>query len=443
MSLCLTPANETLTPIYTLAPMSEDEDETGDPVYSPPMTPDDSPRSSLTAESTLEAAYSGGTTSAPSCPSSLRPRKPRQGRLRRLPSLPSITPNRHAELVEMLSTWAFNAHELDLDELCECASIMFEAALLMNGIDEVATTADLGRIRALLLSLRAAYHARNPYHNFTHATDVLQAMYSFLVQLGLTPPLSVLLERDPTKFVWHRDPSVDARGAIGEVLRPADIFTLMIAAIGHDVGHPGLSNAYMVNARTPVAQVYGDKSVLENFHSITLVHMLRRHGFGSLLDEQPAQHGELASLGVNADSAGFRKVLSASVLATDMSNHFAFVASLTAMAGRLKTRVRTLDELEEDRLVVCSGLMKCADISNPTRPHSIARSWSSALLEEWAEQARIEAEFKLPISVMTLNPAEKKAQAKSQVGFINLFTQPLFDAMTACCPGAYHVDDHN
>lgn len=36
---------------------------------------------------------------------------------------------------------------------------------------------------------------------------------------------------------------------------------------------------------------------------------------------------------------------------------------------------------------------------------------------------------------MILNPAEAKAQAKSQVGFINLFTQPLFDAMAAILPG--------
>ena len=130
-------------------------------------------------------------------------------------------------------------------------------------------------------------------------------------------------------------------------------------------------------------------------------------------------------------------MLAASVLATDMSNHFAFVANLQQMASRLKHRVRSEDEIEADRLLICSGLMKCADISNPTRPHGIARAWSTALLEEWAEQARIEAEFKLPISVVTLNPAEKKAQAKSQVGFINLFTQPLFDAMTSCADRAF------
>lgn len=64
----------------------------------------------------------------------------------------------------------------------------------------------------------------------------------------------------------------------------------------------------------------------------------------------------------------------------------------------------------------------------------MARQWSTALLEEWAVQAQIEAKFKLPISVVILNPEEQVAQAKSQVGFINLFTQPLFDAMASVAP---------
>lgn len=29
-------------------------------------------------------------------------------------------------------------------------------------------------------------------------------------------------------------------------MRPQDVLGLMIAAMGHDVGHPGLSNAFMV-----------------------------------------------------------------------------------------------------------------------------------------------------------------------------------------------------
>lgn len=127
----------------------------------------------------------------------------------------------------------------------------------------------------------------------------------------------------------------------------------------------------------------------------------------------------------------FRQVMLASVLATDMSRHFPIVGQLTELGQRLHNTNGISHRKNEDRLLICSGLMKCADISNPTRPHLVARQWSTALLEEWAVQAQIEAQFKLPISVVILDPMERIAQAKSQVGFINLFTQPLFDAMAS------------
>jgi hypothetical protein len=60
------------------------------------------------------------------------------------------------------------------------------------------------------------------------------------------------------------------------------------------------------------------------------------------------------------------------------------------------------------------------------------------LLDEWTVQASIEAEFGLPISVMTLDPADTKAQAKSQVGFIDLFAKPLFTAMASVVDGECH-----
>lgn len=106
----------------------------------------------------------------------------------------------------------------------------------------------------LLLSLRSAYHARNGYHNFSHAADVTQACYSFLVRMGLAPPLYLLCEDDYDPNIgegrrkWRRNRAVE-EGGMGELLRPMDVFALMVAAIGHDVGHPGLSNAYMVSLR--------------------------------------------------------------------------------------------------------------------------------------------------------------------------------------------------
>lgn len=104
----------------------------------------------------------------------------------------------------------------------------------------------IARLRSLVISLRSAYHSRNAYHNFSHATDVLQAIYAFLVELGIAPPLQTLLDSSAGTGKWKRASAVNEPGRIGDIMRPMDVFALLVAAIGHDVGHPGLSNAYMV-----------------------------------------------------------------------------------------------------------------------------------------------------------------------------------------------------
>ncbi|GAA5998996.1 3',5'-cyclic-nucleotide phosphodiesterase PDE2 [Rhodotorula paludigena] len=337
------------------------------------------------------------------------------------PQFPVLSEAKRFKLIANLQSWSFNAMSYSSDELLSCVGIIFESVRNMEGVEF-----DLDRFKQLLMSLRSAYHARNGYHNFNHAADVTQACYSFLVRMGLAPPLYLLCEDDydanlgEGRRKWRRNRAVEKSG-FGELLRPMDVFALMVACIGHDVGHPGLTNAYMVNARAPVAQIYDDKSILENFHTVTLIHMLRKHEFDYLLG------GDFGRLGDQATP--FRKIVEASILATDMSRHFAFVTEITEMGKRFGQK-RPSNDVEADRLLLCSGLIKCADISNPTRPHRISRIWAAALQEEWAVQASIEANFGLPITVMTQDPNDVKAQAKGQVGFIDLFCKPLFAAMS-------------
>lgn len=47
----------------------------------------------------------------------------------------------------------------------------------------------------------------------------------------------------------------------------------------------------------------------------------------------------------------------------------------------------------------------------------------------------IEKEFNLPVTVMCLDKSDAQAQAKSQVGFIDLFAKPLFNAMAGVVDG--------
>lgn len=104
-----------------------------------------------------------------------------------------------------------------------------------------------------MFTVRAIYHAPNPYHNYVHAIDVLQATYQFLIAIGVVPPFSFFLDMVPGKSIWTRptEQQLPARGRgtarARDILRPQDVLAIVIAAIGHDVGHPGLSNAFMVS----------------------------------------------------------------------------------------------------------------------------------------------------------------------------------------------------
>ncbi len=111
------------------------------------------------------------------------------------------------------------------------------------------------QMNRFLFAVRAIYHAPNPYHNYVHAIDVLQASYTFLVAIGVAPPFPFLLEDGvepwmrPELPVEKDGPDANARRKVLELMRPQEVLCLMIAAMGHDVGHPGLSNAFMVSKR--------------------------------------------------------------------------------------------------------------------------------------------------------------------------------------------------
>ena len=98
------------------------------------------------------------------------------------------------------------------------------------------------RLAPFLQHLRQLYRRDNNYHNFQHALDVLQATYYFLLTAGVVPSVSIL---ETDSRLWKPDKRA-APGSLISSLSNADIFALYIAAIGHDVGHPGLTNAFMV-----------------------------------------------------------------------------------------------------------------------------------------------------------------------------------------------------
>jgi hypothetical protein len=141
------------------------------------------------------------------------------------------------------------------------------------------------------------------------------------------------------------------KSAIASLLKPFDALTLLISAIGHDVGHPGVNNAFLVALNAPLAQLYNDRSVLESFHCAAYSQILRRYWPASFED------------------TGMRKLMINSILATDMGLHFKYMQDLGNLQEKLAHNNNSLDGWnlkiqEEYRDLACGLLIKCADISN-------------------------------------------------------------------------------
>lgn len=92
--------------------------------------------------------------------------------------------------------------------------------------------------------------------------------------------------------------------------------------------------------------MYDDKSALEQMHYALLLQIMRHNGLGDILDRPHS--------GVRV-----RKLLSAVVLATDMSVHFDFMKNFTLLVRG------TEYNLVDRTTLLCQALIKCADISNP------------------------------------------------------------------------------
>ncbi|TDL25150.1 HD-domain/PDEase-like protein [Rickenella mellea] len=326
-----------------------------------------------------------------------------------LSSPSKVSEDTRRRLIGALDSWNFEPHKLPDDEVLASALILFEVLFRIDGLQEEIDVS-LEQLDNFLRHLRQVYRSMNTYHNFQHALDVFQATHMFLRTAGLVPPVSILLSKH--KRTWK--PDKGRNHSLVSLLTKEDLFALYIAAVGHDVGHPGFNNMFMKNAGAPLSQVYDHKSALEQMHCAFLIPIMKQHGLGHLLEQ-----GNTAT--------PFRKLLFETVLATDMGVHGQFMQRFKALVDYPPSY-----DLPETRLLLCQALIKCADISNPSRPHSVSKHWSAALNAEWASQALLEKQLQLPISVQdSTDPVD---EAKGQIFFIQAFVLPLLEITTHAIP---------
>lgn len=91
--------------------------------------------------------------------------------------------------------------------------------------------------------------------------DVLQANFYFLCKIGAIEPMYPdLMEQQKSED-----------NMIKNLFEPIDIFALLMASIGHDVGHPGVNNNFMV-CKLKIILVLYTKTLSFNFLRLRLLH---------------------------------------------------------------------------------------------------------------------------------------------------------------------------
>ncbi|KAF8162424.1 hypothetical protein K438DRAFT_1618294, partial [Mycena galopus ATCC 62051] len=344
---------------------------------------------------------------------------------------PDLPPDMRANLIASLEGWNFEPSTLpDEDHVAACAALFFEALFRIVGM-QAAVGVSLAQIAPFIQHLRHIYRVQNSYHNFEHALDVLQATYSYLRAADMVPPLAILLPGRESEM-WVPPRAFDS-GPLVTVLGREDLFVLAVAAIGHDVGHPGFTNLFMANAAAPLSAVFDGQSPLEQLHCALLMRVMRAHGMGPLLDGTPNTPNARES---KARGKEIRRLLSDVVLATDMRVHAAFMTRFEELVVSRESGTDKGDKEKESlayrRTTLCQGLIKCADISNPSRPYYISKHWAALLLREWNAQAALEKHHHLPPTVEA--SGHPLREASSQMFFIPAFVKPLLDLVMRGVP---------
>jgi cAMP-specific phosphodiesterase 4 len=296
------------------------------------------------------------------------------------------------------------------------------AAMEHLGLFEKVPAIKKQNVANFLKALEKQY-ASPEYHSAVHAADVVQAVLFILAPTGLESDLV------------HR-------------INPTAVFALLIAASAHDVGHPGLNNAFLCNTEDPRAARWNDVSVNENGHLHVCLSLLKEHKVFDGLPENLRKQ--------------CKATIGRLILSTDMAHHtrlveeFVDVAANAIEAANLgggggnycgsfahhnRDDGSRIANWKDPTLALCF-VLHCADISNPARPWGTAREWGRRVTEEFHKQGDCERARGVQVAALNdrnANGGVDKTTAANQAAFLEYVVEPTLSSLATIAPNAVEV----
>ncbi|XP_043922783.1 dual 3',5'-cyclic-AMP and -GMP phosphodiesterase 11A-like [Protopterus annectens] len=234
-----------------------------------------------------------------------------------------------------------------------------------------------------LLTIRKNYRTV-PYHNWRHAFNVSQCMFTIIT-------------------------SADFK----DVLSDIEILALMVGCLCHDLDHRGTNNAFQAKSGSALAQLYGTSATLEHHHFNHAVMILQSEGHNIFANLSSKEYSKMMQL------------LKQAILSTDLTLYFEQRATFFGhvISGEFKW------SHEEHREMMRSMLMTACDLGAVTRPWEISKQVAELVTSEFFEQGdRERLELKLtPAAIFDRN--RKDELPRLQLEWIDGICKPLFEAL--------------
>ena len=283
---------------------------------------------------------------------------------------------------ETLHSWSLNVWRFSYPELLQLNLAIFEASGVLSALP-----IDAAKFASFLQGVTSAYRP-NPYHNVHHATQVVHVAW-LLARSG------VGTDRKP--------------------LAPIDLLSLLVAALGHDVDHPGTNNTFLVQSGSPLAIYYNDDAVLESHHASMTFRILRK------------PENDILSAFPRDERREVRAAVISAIKATDMAEHATHGKELTEVAAE----VRGIGSI-----ALAKALLHLADLSNAVQPFDASKRWAHCVVAEFRSQSAKERQLGLPLTDMFVHLHTDAEIAKLQLGFIDVIVAPLWRTAALLFPGA-------
>jgi len=303
---------------------------------------------------------------------------------------------------DSIESFEFDILSLSEEHLEPVIQYMFEENELTRTFD-----VDLSVLGGFIHRVREGYRLEPRYHSWHHGCDVMHTVYMMMKHTR-----------------------------VSEFTTKLELFGSIIAALAHDIGHPGVNNAFLVRTKDELALLHNDASPLENMHAATLYELLRDPAVNILsgLDEEQWN--------------SCRKQILVCIIKTDMSFHFETLKKLDMFeevngifitdflskraGGETDYPVPNCLIDPNNRLLLLESILHAADLSNPLKPKAVYKKWVDRVTDEFFSQGDKEVELGLPTSPMCNR--ESTNIPKMQMGFIDFVITPFYTTIFKLFP---------